>query len=112
MGTVVEVREVTVQIDIVAVVTFCTRHRVVTAVVGTIRVSAGENEEIDIVQDILNACVSTSAELIDETQHKDHARHLVAVHGRGVEELRLAVGLAVVEAYAKDSTVVGGGQCT
>ncbi len=112
MGAVVEVGEVTVEVDVVAVVTFGVIHRVVASVIGAIGVGAGEDEEIDIVEDVLDAGISACAELIDEAQHEDHARHLVAVHGGGVEELGLAIRMAVVQAHAKNPAVVRGGQCT
>ena len=34
----------------------------------------------------------------NEAEHQDHARHFITVHGRGVKEPRLAVGLSVIDA--------------
>ena len=52
MRTIIEIGEVAVQVDIVAIVACGTRNRVVTAMVGTIGVGVGENEEVYVVQDV------------------------------------------------------------
>ena len=109
MGAVVEVGEVTVQVDMVAVFTRGTINGVVAAMVGTVRVGAREDEEVDVVQDVENTRVVAGAEFVDETQHQDHARHFVTVHGGGIEEMGFAIGLAVVEACAHQFTSTGQG---
>ena len=104
---VVEVGEVTVQVDMVAILTRGAINGVVAPMVGAVGVGAREDEKVDIVQDVEDTGVVAGAELVDETQHQDHARHLVAVHGGGIEEMGLAVGLAVVEARAHQLTATG-----
>ena len=112
MNSIVEVGEVTVEVHVVAVVTFCSCYRVVATIISAIRVGAGENEQIDILEDVLDAVVGAGAELIDESKHEDHAGHFITVHGGSVKELRLAVGIAFVETDTQDSAVVGGGKGT
>ena len=99
MGTVIEIREVTIKVDAVTVGTSCTIYRIVASVIGTIRVGAREDEEVHIVQNVKDTRVAAGAELIDETKHEDHTCHLVTMHRRAVEELRFAIGLAIVEAH-------------
>ena len=66
MWAVVEVGEVTVQVDMVAVFTRGTINGVVAAMVSAVRVGAREDEEVDIVQDVEDTGVVAGAELVDE----------------------------------------------
>ena len=100
MRPVVEVGEVTVEVDVVAVGASGTGDGVVAAVVGAIRVGAGEDEDVEAVDEIDDARVGAGTQLFDEAEHQYHARHLIAVHGRGVKEPRLAIGLSVIDANA------------
>ena len=107
MCAVIEVWEVTVKVNVITVGTGSTGYTIISTMVSTIRISAWENEKIDIIKNILDTGVSAGAELVDKSKHKNHSRHLVTMHRGGVEELRLAVGLAVIDANAKDTSVVG-----
>ena len=80
VGSIIEVREVTVEVNVVAIIAFGTSDGVIATVISTIRVGARENKQIDIVEDVLDATVGAGAELIDESKHKNHARHLITVH--------------------------------
>ena len=55
MRAVVKVGEMTVEVDIVTVVATCTVDGVVAAIVCAVRVGAGEDEDVEIVQQIDNA---------------------------------------------------------
>ena len=73
---------------------------VVASVVGAVGVGAGEDEDVEAVDEVDDARVGAGTQLFDEAEHQYHARHLIAVHGRGVKEPRLAIGLSVIDANA------------
>ena len=103
---------VTVEVDVIAIGTSRTRHRAVATIIGTIRVIAGENINVHVIQEVDDAAFGAGAQLVDQAKHEDHACHLVAVHRRAVEELRLAVRIAFVNAHAIEVAVVRGGKLT
>ena len=55
MGTIIKVGEVAVEVDAIAVVSSGTVDGVVAAVVGAVRVGAGENENVEVVQQVDDA---------------------------------------------------------
>ncbi len=90
---------ITVKVDIVAVVALGITYSIVARLISTIRVSQWENVNIDIVQQVKNAAVRAGTQLVDKTQHENHTSNLITVHSGSVEELRFALGTAVVDAH-------------
>ncbi len=107
MGAVDEVRKVAVNINIIGVVTACTVHRIVTSIIGAVGVGIGKDEDVEIVHQVDDAVISAGTQLVDQTEHENHACYLIAMHGGGVEELRFAVGVAVVDAHAQQFATRG-----
>ena len=111
MGAVIEIGEVTVKVNAVAIIASGTCYGIVASIIGTVGIGAREDENVEVVQQIDNARIGAGAEFINEAEHEYHARHFVTMHGRGVEESRLAFRTSIVQANAQDSAVVAGGKC-
>ncbi len=107
VGTIVKVGKVAIEVDVVGIVSSGAINAVVAPMIGAVGVGAGEDEEVHTVQDIGDAFLVAGAELVDETQHEDHAGHFVAVHRRGIEEFGLAVGFAATKAGAHHLAATG-----
>ena len=101
---------VAVHVDTIGVFAGGAVHVVVAAVVGAVGVGIGTDVEVDVFEDVLHfRLVGVLQQVVDETEHHDPADDLVAVDGGGVEELRFAVGSAIVDVGQHNLTAAGQG---
>ena len=98
VGTAMRIGIVTVHVDAVGVLSSGTVDGVVATMIGAVGIGIGANVKIDIIHHVLHLrLVGILQQIIDEAEHHDPTCGLVTMDSAGVEELRLAVGRAIVE---------------
>ena len=98
MSTLIIVLVVAVQVNTVAVITLGTIDSIVALFVSTIGVGQRHDVNVKVVHQVDDAAVGAGAEFVNEAQHENHTRNLIAMHCRSIEELRLAFGVPIVNA--------------
>ena len=100
---------ITVEVNVVAIVALGAIHCVVAAFVRSVGIGQRKDVNVNVVQEVDDTAIGAGAKLVDEAEHEDHSRHLVAVHGGGVEKLRFA-RLSLVDTDTPEMTMGRSGE--